>query len=187
MFPSRTGSNISHADQQNLVWVGIPLAPEVLRHFLKFHDPANEMAQLLTNSAATPNALDYPPLEENLPIALPADEGDLSKSNRQETKDPLSEKGPFDEIRIALRNVNNRVEGYHSVRLAAEIAYRHFGLEWLDTDPKSPAYDTREKLRKILWEQLSDTHSNKSVPWRRFQDFTAKLGEIEITDCVADT
>lgn len=186
MFPSRTGSDISEAGQQTSVWVGIPLAPEVLGHFLKFHDPANEMARVLTNFALTPAALDCPPSEENIPIELPAGEDNFSKTNGPEALGLFGGTGPFDEIRIALKNVNIRVDGYHSVKLAAEIAYRHFGLEWLDADPKSPAYNTREKLRKILWNQLPDNHSNKSVPWRRFQNFAAELGEIEKTDGVAD-
>lgn len=161
--------------QQNensmIVWVGVPVPKHVLQHFLEFDDPAAEMARVLSE---VPTLLE--PVEGGSNEVY-SDEAPIEEEGGS-TADPIDLRNPFDHIRAALKDVNKRAGGYGSIKLAAEVAYRHFGSAWLESDPSSPGYATREKIRKILWDALSDSHTNKSMPWRRFQNFAADYGKV---------
>ena len=63
------------------------------------------------------------------------------------------------------------------MRRAAEIAYTHFGADWLGAQVGSPESDIRRKLQELMWAALPSNHANKSVPWKRFQMHVQAMAE----------
>ncbi len=161
--------------KEAVVWVSVPVPRSVLQHFIIFDDPSAEMGQVLVDAM---KGLD----QANGDAFVEGSHPSTEKGEGQKAAPTGLPNNPFDQIRAALSDVDKRAGGYRSIRVAAEMAYRFFGLSWLDPDPRSSGSEIRERLRKILWDALSDSHSNKSVPWRRFQDFAASYGDAAAPD-----
>jgi hypothetical protein len=163
----------SMESELKVVWVSVALRPEALRYFLQFDDPAGEMAHVLSRHDASVNSN----------VEVSASKSDIESYSPPEREEPVTAappptNSPFEEIRAALENVDKRVEGYGSMKLAAQLAERYFGISWLDLDPTAPGSSTRERLRKVVLDTLPESHSNRSVPWRRFQDFAAECSKM---------
>jgi hypothetical protein len=62
--------------------------------------------------------------------------------------------------------------GYGYLRTAAERAMAMYGTAWLHEPTRgSKESKIREKLKQLVFQTTPKTHSNRSVVWRRFQDY----------------
>lgn len=149
----------SPSEQDNLLWVSIGLEPHVLRHYLQFPDPNAVLRAVLT---------EYCP-------QIPDEEQQTPPLGRVP---PLAAEAPWEEIRQILLSSQSSIEGYHSIRRAAEAAYKHFGAVWLNPKGDPIGTEIRRKLRALLVDTLPANHSNKRVPWQRFQDYASRCESL---------
>ncbi len=151
------------------VLVSVPLPPWILRYFLQFEDPTAEILKVLRD-----HCLEQPAKHEEYCFSAYYRPPPAVETVREE---PPSTGTPWDQIRLIVSTAEKSVEGRGSMRKAAEIAYKHFGADWLDAPDGSPDHDVRLKLQELMWAALPGSHSNKSVPWKRFQTHVLALHE----------
>jgi hypothetical protein len=152
------------------VLVSLPLPPWMLRHFLRCEDPTAEILNVLRDHCLAQQPGEH---EEDCFSTI----GRLPSHAETGQEEPSPIGAPWDQIRRIFSTAEKSVEGRGSMRKAAEIAYEHFGADWLDAPDGSPGNDVRRKLQELMWAALPGSHSNKSVPWKRFQTHVQAMAE----------
>ena len=77
----------------------------------------------------------------------------------------------FEKIRTALIDSHSG-EGYGNQKIAAEIAVKFFGKDWITKSPSTTKSEKiRNKLQFIVKDTTPDWHSNHYVIWQRFQKY----------------
>lgn len=144
------------------VLVSVPIPPWILRHFLQFEDPTAEILKVLRDHCS-----EQPAEHEETFFSTYHRPPPVATETGQE--EAWSSCTPWEQIRRIVATAEKSIEGRGSMRRAAEIAYEHFGADWLDASDGTPDHDIRRELHELMWAALPSSHSNKSVPWKRFQ------------------
>jgi len=76
---------------------------------------------------------------------------------------------------------DHKAFAHGQLRRAASKAIRDFGYEWASIPPGLQAEESaqllrlRSRIKKTVFESTKGWHSNQSVVWRRFSDYTKKV------------
>ena len=77
---------------------------------------------------------------------------------------------------------DHKAFAHGQLRRAASKAIREFGYEWasipsgLQVEESAQLLRLRSQIKKTVFESTRGWHSNQSVVWRRFSDYTKKVG-----------